>query len=112
LDVASYCAAYRACDNRPERMRQIALISHVGRSLDHYVGKPLVRSALNAMRRPARVAGLGALQDFLERGFASFAEMRGADEFLSLIETRETALMNAILAGDPEAFPEPEALAY
>jgi len=108
LTVASYCSAYRACDNRPARARQIALISHVGRSLDHYVGKHFIRSALSAMRQPARVAGLGALQDFLERGFDSFGGMHGADHFLSIVDRRETALMNAIFAGDPQPFPEPE----
>jgi hypothetical protein len=108
LNVAAYSDAYRACNNRSARLRQIALIAQVGRSLDRYVGKPFVRSALNAMRGPARIAGLGALQDFLERGFASFAQMRGAEHFLSVIDSRETALMNAILAGEPQPFPEPD----
>jgi hypothetical protein len=33
--------------------------------------------------------------------------MRGAGEFLATIETRETALVNAIFAGDHAPFPEP-----
>jgi hypothetical protein len=109
LSVATYCAAYRALANRDARERQIELIVAVGRALDRYVGKPLVRSALAAMRQPARVAGLSALQDFLERGFAAFREMRGADEFLATVESRETALMNAIFSGDNQPFPEPDA---
>jgi hypothetical protein len=107
LSVAGYCEAYRRLDNRRSRERQIALIVAVGRALDSYVSKPLVRSALTAMRQPARLAGLGALQDLLERGFAAFRRMRGADEFLTEVETRETALMNAIFAGDRAPFPEP-----
>jgi hypothetical protein len=79
----------------------------VGRALDRYVHKPMVRSALAAMRQPARLAGLGALQDLLERGFAAFRRMRGAGEFLAAVETRETALMNAIYTGDRTPFPEP-----
>jgi hypothetical protein len=109
LSVASYCAAYRAADHRDARTRQIALILAVGRSLDRYVGKPLIQSALAAMRRPAHVAGLGALQDFLERGFTAFRSMHGADEFLAIVQTRETAVMEAILRGDPEPFPDPGA---
>lgn len=109
LSVATYCAAYRALANRAARERQIALIVAVGRALDRYVGKALTRSALAAMRQPARVAGLSALQGFLERGFAAFRHMRGADEFLATVETRETALMNAIFDGDREPIPEPVA---
>ncbi|MEO8565296.1 MAG: hypothetical protein ABI541_02850 [Betaproteobacteria bacterium] len=107
LSVASYCAAYRACDNRNERERQIALIVEVGAALDRYVDMPLLRSALAAMRRPARIAGVGALQEFLERGLLSFRGMNGAREFLAVIEARETAVMRAILAGDDAPFAEP-----
>jgi len=107
LSVATYCAAYRALANRGARERQIALIVAVGRALDRYVGKALIRSALAAMRQPARVAGLSALQDFLERGFGAFRQMAGADEFLATVETRESALMNAIFDGDRAPFPEP-----
>jgi hypothetical protein len=108
LSVATYCAAYRGLANRGARERQIALIVAVGRALDRYVGKTLTRTALAAMRQPARVAGLSALQDFLERGFAAFRQMGGADEFLATVETRETALMNAIFDGDRVPFSEPD----
>ena len=65
---------------------------------NHVVGKG---------RRPAKVAGLDTLQRFLERGVAGFASMRGATEFLDTIMSRETALMNAIFAGDDSPFPDP-----
>ncbi len=107
LTVRSYCAAYRACGNRADRERQIALIVEVGSALDRYVRMPLLRSALAAMRRPARIAGLGALQEFLERGLLSFRAMDGATEFLAVIEARETAVMQAIFAGGDAPFAEP-----
>ncbi|HET9764622.1 MAG TPA: hypothetical protein VFR50_13970, partial [Casimicrobiaceae bacterium] len=91
--------------------RQIALIVSVGRALDRYVGKPLIRAALFAMRQPARLAGFGALQGFLERGFDAFHSMRGAEGFLAAIEQRETALMDAILAGDSAPCADPAAAA-
>lgn len=105
--VAGYCDAYRACANPEQRRRQIALICQVGRALDRYVKKPIVRSALAMMRKPARAAGLGALQDFLERGFAAFRRMRGANDFLAIIDARETELLDAIFAGDSAPFPDP-----
>ena len=107
LSVAAYCDASRALANRADRERQIARIVKVGRALDRYVRKPLLRSTLAAMRYPAQAAGLGALQSFLERGFDAFRTMRGAREFLAAIDERETGLMNAIFAGDPAPFPDP-----
>ena len=108
LSVATYCAAYRALDNRHARERQIGLIVELGSALDRYVASPFVRSALVAMRYPARLAGLGELQDLLERGFGAFWEMHGADEFLATVKERETALMEKILAGEPDPFAEPD----
>ena len=108
LSVAAYCDAYRALTNRTERERQIALIVEIGRALDRYVRKPLLRATLAAMRYPAQAAGLGTLQSFLERGFDAFWAMDGAREFLASIEERETRLMNAIFAGDRAPFPDPE----
>ncbi len=110
LTVATYCDAFRACGNRAARAQQIALVGAVGRGLDRYVRAPLLRRALAVMRAPARAAGLATLQGFLERGVAAFARMRGATEFLETIDTRETALMNAILAGNDAPFADPRGL--
>jgi hypothetical protein len=59
------------------------------------------------MRQPARLAGYGTLHDFLERGFDAFRRMHGADVFLATIESRETALLDAIVAGATAPFPDP-----
>jgi len=107
ISVAAYCDAYLALANREERLRQIKQIVEVGRALDRYVAKPILRSALAAMRTPARAAGFGALQTFLERGVAAFGRMHGAGEFLATVEARETALVDAIFDGDRAPFPEP-----
>jgi len=107
FSVAEYCRAYRAMDNRRARERQIDLIGEIGAGLDVYVRAPLIRTALVMMRQPARLAGLGVLHDFLERGFAAFHKMHGAGEFLATIDRRERALMEAILAGEAAPFSDP-----
>jgi hypothetical protein len=109
FSVADYCAAYRRIGQFARRLRQIRLIGDVGVALDRYVGKPMIHTALRMMRRPAHAAGLSALQDFLERGFAAFAQMGGAVEFLATIESRETLLHEAIVAGASDPFPDPMA---
>jgi hypothetical protein len=67
-------------------------MEEVGRSLDALTGNPVLRHSLRLMRAPARAAGLGTLQTFLEAGFDTFRGMRGADEFLRSIGTRERQL--------------------
>jgi hypothetical protein len=63
-----------------------------------------LRSSLKLMRAPARAAGLEDLQGFLERGFSAFAAMRGASDFLAVVDRRERALM-AALFGDGSSTP-------
>ncbi len=63
---------------------------------------PSDRAALTAKSpapRPARLAGLSGLQQFLETGFITCKKMGGADEFLQIIVGRETRAMERLLAG-------------
>jgi hypothetical protein len=105
--VREYCAAYRATGEFAARERQIATIGEIGRALDAFVRKPLIRGALAMMRGPAHLAGFGVLHEFLERGFVAFGRMGGADEFLATITARETAIHRAIAAGSDAPFPAP-----
>ncbi len=88
----AYAAAWRTCGEPASRQRQIDLTMAVGQSLDRLTAKPLLRQTLKLMRGPAQVAGLGALQAFLESGFDTFRAMRGAAEFLAIVKQREEAL--------------------
>ena len=104
ITVESYARAYRESSTRAERQRQIDLIDAVGHRLDALVSKRLVSRTLALMRRPAKLAGLGDLQEFLERGFASFRDMRGADEFLAMLRNREGAILKSLFSGEAEPF--------
>jgi hypothetical protein len=97
-DVA-YATAYRAAGDRPARERQIAIVDAIGRRLERIAHAPMLGQAVKLMRRPARAAGFGELQAFLERGLVAFRSMDGAAEFLDLVQQRETALMDALFAG-------------
>lgn len=105
--VAEYCKAYRRAANLPARRRQIELIGQIGKTLDRYVKRPMLRGAITMMRRPARLAGYMALHDFLDRGFEAFGRMGGADEFLATIAQRETAILESIAEGAYDPFPDP-----
>lgn len=104
LTEDAYAAAYRAAGAASERERQIWLVGRIGAALDRLARKPLVAGALRVMEGPAHAAGLGALHDFLARGFAAFRGMRGADEFLATIAARESRINARLFAADPAAF--------
>jgi len=104
MDEAAYADAYRKVGDRPGRETQIRLINETGEALDAFAQKPFVRMALKMMHGPAKMAGLGELQTFLERGFDAFRTMRDAGEFLESIVSRERAYSAALFSGrDPSA---------
>lgn len=111
LDSPAYAAAYRSLGDREARSRQIDLIEHLGRSLDGLTRQPFIGAALKMMRKPAEVAGLGALQSFLERGYAAFRVMRGGTDFVDIVARRERAISQAVYDGKDEILdgPAPEA---
>jgi hypothetical protein len=86
--------------DRAGRDRQIGLIAQLAHSLDRLTHSPLIGMALSTMRKPARLAGLGELQVFLERGYKAFRKMKGADAFIQIVTTRERKLMEALFAGN------------
>ena len=99
ITPAAYAAAWKSASPEVDRYRQIDLMVAVARALDRYVRNPVLRHSLRLMRGPAKVAGLGELQTFLEAGFATFRDMRGAEEFLATVTGRERALA-AVLFGE------------
>lgn len=100
IDAARYVAAWSRVATCAQRFRQVELMRRVGDALDRYTRSPLLARTLHLMRRPARAAGLGALQEFLERGFDTFRAMGGAATFLDIVVERETALIRVLF--DPE----------
>jgi hypothetical protein len=104
LIASTYVEAWRSTGQPASRQRQIDLMLNVGRALDIYTHRPLLRHSLRAMRMPARAAGMSALQKFLESGFDTFRAMHGADEFLTQIAQRERAISASLfgVAGAPE----------
>lgn len=96
-DAARYIAAWRAVGQNAARQQQLGSVIAIGQELTRLTRMPGLRTLLHMMRRPARAAGLGALQHFLESGFDTFGELarqRGAVErFLDTVHEREAHLM-------------------
>lgn len=104
IDAFNYAESYRRCQHFTARREQIALVDVLGHELDAMVQKSFVHIGLKLAHGPAHLAGLGALQDFLERGVAAFAHMRGADYFLATICERETRILDRIETGEADPF--------
>ena len=100
--AARYVAAWRLTGQRSQRERQLGVVLHMGRELQHMTGKKSLRLALRMMRGPAQAAGLGSLQGFLEAGFEAFGHMGGTTDFLNTIATREQAWIDRLF-DSPEA---------
>ena len=106
-ETQRYMQVWCAVGRHEDRARQLANVLEVGQELDRLTRLPGLRLTLRMMRRPAQAAGLSSLQGFLENGFDTFGAMRGkgtdARDFLALIQTRESALIEALFSGDLSA---------
>lgn len=106
-EAARYVLAWRAVDRRADRQQQLATVLSVGQSLDQLTRKPGLRLLLKMMRGPANLAGMEALQRFLELGFDTFAAMGrqpdGARCFLDTVRNRETRLIDLLFDASPVA---------
>jgi hypothetical protein len=98
VTAIDYILAWQWVDHAPDRERQIALTLSLADRLDRFTRKPLLRNSLRLMRVPARAAGLSELQRVLETGFDTFRAMNGAQEFISIVGSREQDFAAALFA--------------
>jgi hypothetical protein len=99
-DTRRYARAWRLTGRRDARMRQLAVVQHMGAELQRLTRSKSLLMALKMMRRPAQAAGLAALQQFLERGFAAFGGLGDARPFLATITQREQRWINVLFDDD------------
>lgn len=102
-----YITAWHAVGRRADRDAQLSGALRVGQELVTLTRTPGLRMALRMMRKPATLAGMAALQHFLESGFDTFAAMtpkkpskngesEGPAFFLEIVKKRETALIDQL----------------
>lgn len=95
-----YVLSWRLCASRGDRLRQLTVVQHMGRELQRITRMKSLRLALRMMRNPAKLAGLDALQHFLESGFDSFASLGDAGPFITAIQTRESRWIDELFDSD------------
>jgi len=99
---ADYCSACRQASSLDECLELVHLIDEIGHSLDHVIRIPMIGVTLKAMRTPARLAGFGALQVFLEKGHTTFDALEDVDQFLDDVTLRMTEVFTRIFTGPLE----------
>lgn len=103
ISPADYVRAWQTTGRRPDRQSQITLTLDIASRLDHLTRRPMLRNSMRLMRGTAKSAGLGELQQFLEGGFDAFRAMKGAEDFMGIVRSREQALAAALyLARTPD----------
>ena len=81
-----------------------ALIERIGSAIDAAVHTPTLWQLLKLSRLPAKLAGLSALQSFLERGFGAFRVLGGAGDFVGTIVAQEIEVSRRLFAGEADPF--------
>jgi hypothetical protein len=99
VDDDRYGRAWRATGEARLREQQVQLTLDVGAELARHTRKPLLAHSLRVMRAPAKLAGLGDLHRFLQRGFETFGALPDPATFLDLIGQRERTLARQLFAG-------------
>jgi hypothetical protein len=104
LDVERYGVIYRATGQSELRLRQIELIRRLGLALNELVHHRLVLFLIRTLRGPARAAGFGLLQDFLEQGLRAFQIMGDGTGFVETVWRREQEVSRRLFAGESRPF--------
>lgn len=104
IDRDTYADAYVSCDNFANRQQQIEYIRTLGNDLADVVKMKGISSLLFISRKPAKMAGVLALHEFLEKGFKSFKNLGNVDDFITPVVNKEHEIMQQL--ADP-TFPNP-----
>ena len=98
ISEANYCCACRQASSLDECLELVHIIEEIGHNLDHVIHIPMIGLTLKAMRAPSRLAGFGALQRFLEKGYRTFNALGDVDQFLDDITLRMTEVFTRIFS--------------
>jgi hypothetical protein len=104
-EVARYVSAWREVGRHSDRRSQLETVLNIGHELDLLTRTRGLHTMLKLMRGPAKMAGLGSLQRFLESGFDTFAAMGrkggGTRYFLDSVMGRESDLIERLFSASP-----------
>lgn len=104
INESLYCEAYRACNNKEQRREQLRRVHEVGKLLNKYARSRMLNFSLSITEKPAQMAGLEALHQFIQRGFDAFHDMRDIPFLMDTLLQRESAILDNIYNEHPSPF--------
>lgn len=104
ITLENYAEAYRRACSREERHLQLSLLRELGNGLDRYVRSRVIYATFRFARRPAHAAGLGALYDFLDRGFTAMKPMGSAQEYIGVFTGVEHQVVDNLFDHEADPF--------
>lgn len=96
INRETYATAYYECQNYSDRQRQIGFIEELGQDLADVVKIKGLSTLLMLSRKPAKLAGLLSLHEFLEMGYKAFKDLGDVNDFIEPIVSREKLIMHAL----------------
>jgi len=97
LNALSYATAYRKCNRLADRQQQIDIIYHLGEQLAEVVHIRGVSMIIKLARKPAQLAGLLSLHEFLEQGFHAFKKIGDVHDFINPVLNKEREIMHMLM---------------
>jgi hypothetical protein len=94
VDKNTYFESYRRVGQREKREQQIQLLEDLGIDLAQVVKISGISAILMLSRKPAKVAGVQSLHEFLEKGFKAFKKLGKVHDFIDPIIDRERQMMD------------------
>ena len=92
----TYAKAYINSDNIANRQKQIDYIRTLGNDLAEVVKMKGISSLLFISRKPAKMAGVLALHEFLDKGFKSFKNLGDVEDFITPVVNKEHQIMQQL----------------
>ena len=103
----TYASAYVSCDNIANRQQQIDYIRTLGHDLADVVKMKGISSLLFISRKPAKMAGVLALHEFLETGYKAFKKLGNVEDFILPVIDKEQQLLRQLADPNiPNPLPE------
>lgn len=98
LNRQHYAQAYVEVGRERDRQTQIEGIRALGERLNDVIQIRGVGMIIRFARKPAELAGLLSLHEFLEQGYLAFKGLGKIDGFITPIVETETAIMHKLLS--------------
>lgn len=96
----TYAAAYCNAQSQTTRTQQIDYIERLGVDLAEVVKIRGISMLLKMSRKPAKLAGVLSLHEFIEQGFHAFKQLGEVRDFIDPVVQRERTTMRQLFAGE------------